>query len=70
MTRDKRAPELRKIIRCNCKTEFGNCRCSCRKADLLCTAAWGPCQVDGCYNVAEAVNDISDDSVSDIYLFM
>ena len=70
MTRDKRAPELLKIIRCNCKTEWGNRRCSCRNADLLCTAACGPCQVDGCYNVAEAVSDISDDIDSDIDLFM
>ena len=71
MTRAKHAPEeILKIIRCNCKTECGNRRCSCRKADLPCTAACGPCQVDGCDNVAGAVNSNSADVDDDIDLYM
>ena len=43
---------LLEIIRCNCKSEGGSQRCSCRKHGMDCSAAYGFCRGQSCTNSA------------------
>ena len=57
------APEcLLKVIRCNCKTDCDNKRCSCRKHGLQCSPGCGNCREISCSNSPAAPSsDLDDD---------
>ena len=50
-------PELLKVIRCKCKTECSNNRCSCRRFNVLCTNMCGECRGVSCFNSEQLVVD-------------
>ena len=42
--------ELLKIIRCNCATDCGTARCTCKKHGMKCSMACGHCRGSSCSN--------------------
>lgn len=55
------APEnMLKIIKCGCKTDCNNQRCTCQKYNLKCSSMCGECRGMYCLNrqnLVEAVNE-------------
>ena len=43
---------LLEIVRCNCKSDCGSQRCSCKKQGMDCLAACGTCRENSCMNSA------------------
>ena len=42
--------DLLRIIRCNCQTDCGTMRCTCRKHAIRCSIVCGNCKGSGCMN--------------------
>ena len=61
------APEnLLKVVRCSCKTDCINLRCSCRKHNLKCTIACTHCRGSDCRNVIDAGGSIDNNTDKEI----
>ena len=49
------------IIRCNCRTDCGTMRCSCKKHGIACSIVCGNCKGSGCMNSTPNEDDSDDD---------
>ncbi len=47
--------ELQRIIRCNCQTDCGSMRCTCKKHNVKCSPACGNCRGSGCMNSTQTI---------------
>lgn len=66
MTEMSPAPDvLLQMIHCNCMSNCGTQRCSCRKHGLECTSACGPCQIDRCDNTINSRSENAGDEDND-----
>ena len=53
--------DLLHIIRCNCHTDCGTMRCSCKKHGIACSIVCGNCKGSGCMNSTSNEDDSDDD---------
>ena len=53
--------DLLRIIRCNCHTDCGTMRCSCKKHGIACSIVCGNCKGSGCMNSTPNEDDSDDD---------
>ncbi len=57
--------ELLRIIRCNCQTDCGSMRCTCKKHNVKCSPACGNCRGSGCMNSDNLACDEENDEDED-----
>ena len=57
--------ELLQIIRCNCQTDCGSMRCTCKKHNVKCYPACGNCRGSGCMNSDNLACDEEYDELED-----
>ena len=57
--------ELLRVIRCNCKTDCTNMRCTSIKHNVKCSPACGNCRGSGCINSDQLEYDDDDDEEVD-----
>ena len=53
--------DLLHIIRCNCHTDCGTMRCSCKKHGIACSIVCGNCKGSDCMNSTPNEDDSDDD---------
>ena len=58
--------DLLRIIRCNCQTDCGTMRCTCRKHAIRCSIVCGNCKGSGCMNSSPNEDDSDDDNTDDV----
>ena len=54
--------DLLRIIRCNCKSDCGTMRCTCKKNGIACSIVCGNCKWSGCMNSTTKEDDSDDDA--------
>lgn len=58
--------DLLNVIQCNCSTDCGSARCTCRKNNLECSPACGQCRGSSCTNsVLDSFSDDDDEENDD-----